>query len=112
MSEDDERMNVSSSLKKELINKAKNSVIKFNDAEATNVAMETIRAGIDPVDIIEEGFIEGMKTVGDGFEEGKLSLMDILTASKAMNKGISILKPAAISTHKDSCFFGNLMLTL
>jgi len=105
-------MNDNDFAKRELINKAKNSVINFNDAEATNVAMETIRSGIDPVDIIEEGFIEGMKTVGDGFESGKLSLMDILTASKTMNKGISLLKPAAISAHEDSCFFGNLMLSL
>ncbi|WP_340818984.1 B12-binding domain-containing protein [Methanolobus sp. WCC4] len=105
-------MNNNNSTKMELINKAKNSVINFNDAEATNAAMETIRAGIDPVEIIEEGFIEGMKSIGDRFEEGKLSLMDILTASKTMNRGISILKPAAISAHEDSCFFGNLMLTL
>lgn len=105
-------MHNNDSTKKELINKAKNSVINFNDAEATNVAMETIRTGIDPVDVIEKGFIEGMKTVGDGFEEGKLSLMDILTASKTMNRGISILRPAAINAHEDSCFFGNLMLTL
>lgn len=98
--------------KKELINRAKNSVINFNDVEATTAAMETISSGIDPLEVIEEGFIEGMKTIGDRFEEGKISLMDILTASKTMNKGISILKPAAISSHENSCFFGNLMLTL
>ncbi len=105
-------MNNNDSAKKELIKKAKNSVIDFNDAAATNVAMETIRSGIDPIDVIEEGFIEGMKSVGDMFEEGKLSLMEILTASKTMNKGIAILKPAAISAHENTCFFGNLMLTL
>ncbi|WP_094227850.1 cobalamin B12-binding domain-containing protein [Methanolobus psychrotolerans] len=105
-------MNYNGSKKKELISKAKNSVINHNDAEATNAAMETIMAGIDPIDIIEEGFIEGMKTVGDKFEEGKLSLVEILIASKTMNKGIAILRPAAISAHENTCFFGNLMLTL
>ncbi|WMW22271.1 B12-binding domain-containing protein [Methanolobus mangrovi] len=105
-------MNYNESTKKELIKKAKNSVIDFNDDEATNVAIETIRSGVDPIDVIEEGFIEGMKTVGDRFEEGKLSLMEILTASKTMNMGIEILKPAAISAHENSCFFGNIMLTL
>jgi Predicted cobalamin binding protein len=105
-------MNYNGYTKKELISKAKNSVINHNDAEATNAAMETIRAGIDPIDIIEEGFIEGMKTVGDRFEEGKLSLVEILIASRTMNKGISILKPAVISAHENTCFFGTLMLTL
>ncbi|MDG6244715.1 MAG: B12-binding domain-containing protein [Methanolobus sp.] len=105
-------MNGSNSIKKELIAKAKKAVINSNEAEAASVAMETISSGIDPLDIIEEGFIEGMRTVGDRFEEGKLSLMEILVASKTMNRGISILKPAAISTHKNTCFFGNLMLTL
>ncbi|MEZ5336584.1 MAG: B12-binding domain-containing protein [Methanolobus sp.] len=105
-------MSDGNSTRRELINKAKNSVLNFNDAEASNVAMETISSGIDPVDIIEEGFIEGMKIMGDRFEDGTMSLMDILVASKTMNKGISMLKPAAICAHEDSCFFGNLMLTL
>lgn len=104
-------MNDGNSTKMKLINKAKNSVINFNDAEATNVALETISSRIDPIYIIEEGFIEGMKVMGDMFEEGKMSLMDILIASKTMNKGISMLKPAVICTHENSCFFGNLVLT-
>ncbi|WP_407357139.1 B12-binding domain-containing protein [Methanolobus sp. WCC5] len=105
-------MNVSDPIKSELITKAKNAVINSNDAQAASVAMETISSGIDPLDIIEEGFIEGMKTVGDMFEEGKLSLMEILIASKTMNRGIAILKPEVINTHENTCFFGNLMLTL
>ncbi|WP_342305866.1 B12-binding domain-containing protein [Methanolobus sp. ZRKC5] len=63
------------------------------------------------MDVIEEGIIEAMKSKGDRFEEGKLSLMEITTASKTMNKGIAILKPAAISAHENTCFFGNPMLT-
>jgi methanogenic corrinoid protein MtbC1 len=59
-----------------------------------------------------QGFIEGMKTIGDRFQEGTMSMIDVLTASKTMNKGISILKPAAIRVHEDSSFLGNLMLTL
>lgn len=104
-------MNNEDFVKRELIIKARNSVISHDDAQARNVAMEAISAGVDPVDIIEEGFIEGMKAVGDRFEEGKIPLIDILTASRTMNKGISILRPAAIIAHEDSCFFGNLMLT-
>jgi methanogenic corrinoid protein MtbC1 len=49
-------MNLNNSKKKELISKAKNSVINFNDAEATTVAIETIQLEIDHVDIIEESF--------------------------------------------------------
>ncbi len=97
-------------IKNIIINKAKYAVLNNNDTEAAEVAREALDNGLDPLEIIEEGFIEGMKYMGDKFQEGELSILHVLAASKTMNTGIEILKTRIIATNQNTGFFGNLMV--
>ena len=103
-------MDIKSSAQREVFDKARCAVIDLNDREAAKAAREALDMGIDPVDVIEHGFVEGMKTMGDLFEEGKLSLVQILAASKTMNIGVEILKTRIIATGRNTGFFGNLVV--
>ncbi|WP_406656660.1 B12-binding domain-containing protein [Methanolobus sp. ZRKC2] len=103
-------MDTQSSINKHVFDKARCAVIDINDTEAIEAAQEALDMGIDPVDVIEQGFVEGMRTMGDRFEEGKLSLVQILAASKTMNVGIEILKTKVIATNENTGFFGNLVV--
>lgn len=79
--------------KEEIIAKAKESITEFDEEMAEEAANETLKEGIDPVEIIEHGFTAGMQEVGDQFEQGALFLPHVLAAAEAMKAGIEVMKP-------------------
>jgi len=87
---------------------AKHAVITFDDTEVKHVVNKAFELRIDPVDLIEKGFVEGMKEMGDRFEDGKISILQIFAASKTMRIGINMLKLKLSADNKDLCFFGNI----
>jgi trimethylamine corrinoid protein len=78
--------------KDKIIAMAKEAILEFDGEMAEEAAQEGLKAGVDPVVIIE-AFTAAMGEVGVDFEAGKLFLPHVLAASEAMNAGIKILKP-------------------
>lgn len=93
-----------------LLAKAKRAVIEHDDSTAEQVSYEALDAGISPLEIIELGFIEGMKVLGDLFEHGDIDLQEIFAASLTMNIGIDVLRPHIIASPDNACAFGDLVL--
>ncbi len=79
--------------KQEIIAKAKEAVMKFDDMAAKEVAKKALDAGIDPEELIEQGFTAAMTTVGEQFAAGKLFLPHVSAAVDAMQAAIEILLP-------------------
>ena len=57
---------------------------------------ECLRRDIEPVKIMHEGLVAGMKIVGEDFKDGILFVPEVLMAAKAMKAGMAILKPLLI----------------
>ena len=57
---------------------------------------ECLRRGFEPVKIMHEGLVAGMKIVGEDFKDGILFVPEVLMAAKAMKAGMAILKPLLI----------------
>ncbi len=57
---------------------------------------ECLRRGIEPVKVMHEGLVSGMKVVGEDFKDGILFVPEVLMAAKAMKAGMAILKPLLI----------------
>jgi trimethylamine corrinoid protein len=91
---------------------AKHAVVNLDMEEAEHAAREAIQAGLDPIAFIEKGFVAGMQEIGDLFEEDKVTLMQILAASKIMDAGMDILKPEMDSPEHKFCFFGNIAMNV
>ncbi|WP_340817955.1 B12-binding domain-containing protein [Methanolobus sp. WCC4] len=96
--------------KEEIIDMAKHAVIDLDESAVERIAHEALEAGISPVELIEQGFIEGMKVVGDLFEEGKSQLAQIFEASHIVESGMNVLKPTIMNSKDDVCWFGNLVV--
>lgn len=79
--------------KQEIIAKAKKAVMEFDDKAARQIANDAIVAGIDPEELIEQGFTAAMTTVGEQFAAGKLFLPHVSAAVDAMQAAIEILLP-------------------
>jgi trimethylamine corrinoid protein len=80
--------------KTEIIAKAKAAILDFDEEVAEEVANEALKAGINPAELIQDGFTAAMTQVGDQFEAGILFLPHVIAASEAMSAGVKILTPA------------------
>ncbi len=96
--------------KQEIFYKAKHAVIDLDETAVERIAHEALEAGVSPVELIEQGFVEGMKAMGDLFEEGRSELAEIFEASHIVESGIDVLKPAIMGSKNDVCLFGNLVV--
>ena len=77
----------------EVNQKAKQAVLKYDVNGAKAAAQQAIAEGLDPVQVINEGFTAGIQEVGELFEQKKLFLPHIMAAANAMNAGVDILTP-------------------
>lgn len=49
--------------------------------------------GCDAVELLNEGMIKAMDSVGEKFKDGEIFVPEMLVAAKAMKKGVEVLKP-------------------
>lgn len=56
-----------------------------------------IEEGISPKQILEEGLLVGMSTIGEKFKNNEVFVPEVLIAARAMNAGVEILKPHLVS---------------
>ncbi len=79
--------------KEDIIARAKAAVLAYDQEEAADVAKESIKAGISPVEVIQEGFTKAMTEVGDKYEAKVLYLPHVIAAAETMSAGIAVLTP-------------------
>jgi len=77
--------------KEEILQRLKDSVLKYDNDAAKAAAQEAIKAGIDPLDALKNGLYPGLKEICDHFEE-TVFLTDMLLASDAFYSGAEVLK--------------------
>lgn len=95
--------------KDEVMAMAREAILEFDGEMAEEAAQEGLKAGINPVEIIE-AYTSAMGDVGVDFEAGKLFLPHVLAASEAMNAGIKVLKPEMEKTKAQSESKGKVVI--
>ncbi|MBW2427830.1 MAG: corrinoid protein [Deltaproteobacteria bacterium] len=70
------------------------AILKGDADKATEIAKRGIDEGMDPLEIMDLGFIPGINQVGDLFESGRLFLPALIYSAKAMEKATEILNAA------------------
>ena len=60
---------------------------------ADELTARALREGLDPDEILKEGFMAGMDRVGRKFSEHKIFVPQMLMAARAMNTAMSHIKP-------------------
>ncbi|MEX2681449.1 MAG: B12-binding domain-containing protein [Candidatus Sigynarchaeota archaeon] len=89
--------------KEEIMQRLKDSVLKYDKDAAKAAAQEALSSGIDPLDAIKNGLYVGLKEICDHYEES-VYLVDMLLASDAFYSGVEVLKPkitaAAARAHR------------
>ena len=70
-----------------------NAILEGELTAAENGVKAALAAGWNPGDILEQGMIASMREVGRRFEEGDYYVPEMLVAARAMQTGLSLLKP-------------------
>ena len=78
----------------EFLSKVIESVISGDEVEAEALARQALDNNMDPLEVINKGFVVGIKQVGDMFETGELFLPELIQAAEAVKKSTLILNDA------------------
>lgn len=92
----------------EIFDKAKHAVIDLDGQAVERIARKALEVGINPVDLIEQSFVEGMKELGDSFEAGQAELSQIFEAYQIVEAGIDVIRSTIVDSKSDVSWFGNL----
>lgn len=85
--------------KEDLVKQARQAVMDGDEEAAVAVAHKVIEEGINPIEIINEGFTPGMTEVGDCFAREELPLPGVLVAAEAMTMALAVMEPHIPKEH-------------
>jgi trimethylamine corrinoid protein len=70
------------------------AIVAADAALAAETAKKGLSEGIDPLELLNQGFIPGINKVGDMFEVGKLFIPQLILSAKAMQGATDIINAA------------------
>jgi corrinoid protein of di/trimethylamine methyltransferase len=81
----------------DLFSAMRQSVVDGDPKTAIELARQALAAGVDPLAAIDEGYVPGIRFVGEQFRSGEIYLPDMMAAALAMQKAIAILEPEMLA---------------
>jgi 5-methyltetrahydrofolate--homocysteine methyltransferase len=78
------------------------SVIEGQEEEVKKQVQAMVAAGVNPLDIINDGLIAGMNIVGPRFKSGEMFIPEVLMSARSMAAGIEIVRPLIRDTDMPS----------
>jgi trimethylamine corrinoid protein len=78
----------------EIFETAIEAIVKGDVALAAEIAKKGLGEGIDPLELLNQGFIPGINKVGDLFDTGTLFLPELILSAKAMQDATDIINAA------------------
>ena len=86
--------------KSEWMNQAIQTILDADEPAALKVAEQSLKDGMDPLEMINEGFSEGIRQMGDLFDCGEVFLPTLIIASEAMVAAVKVLEAALPKTQQ------------
>lgn len=74
------------------------AILNGKQKESVVAVQAALDAGVDPIVILNEGMIAAMKHVGKLFEDGEYFVPEMLIAARAMQAGLTLLKPRLVQS--------------
>ena len=76
------------------------SVISCDEEKAIILAHQALDMKMDPLEVINKGYVVGIKKVGDMFEFGELFMPELIQAAETVKKSTEILNNALIGNDR------------
>ena len=69
------------------------AVLKGDSELAASLASRAVEEGMPALEVIEKGFVKGIREVGRLWEEGTIFLPELVMGAEAMKKAMAVLQP-------------------
>jgi trimethylamine corrinoid protein len=86
------------------------AVISGDREAAARLASDGLAARLEARTMIEQGFIPGIRKVGDLWEEGEYFLPELMASAEAMKAAMAVLKPALEASAAEGLSLGRIVL--
>jgi corrinoid protein of di/trimethylamine methyltransferase len=77
----------------EYLAKIKQSIIDGDDRVSAAATQEAVEAGVDPLEILNDGLMAGANVVGQKFETGQYFLPQLMLAGRALKAAMALVEP-------------------
>ena len=77
----------------EFYNEISEAIVKLDKEKAIELAKRAITEGMNLLEVIEKGFGEGIRKIGDLWEEGEFFLPELMLGGSIMQESLGILLP-------------------
>jgi corrinoid protein of di/trimethylamine methyltransferase len=77
----------------ELFEAMRTAVIDGDPDEAAALAERALAEDVDPLLAIDEGYVPGLRRVGEQFSCGEMYLPEMMLAARAMQRAVAVLEP-------------------
>lgn len=77
--------------KDEILSEARRSILECDDTLAVETAKKALAEGIDPVEMLTDGFSAGIREMGDLFGRGEVFLPELILSAETMKAATEIL---------------------
>lgn len=94
----------------EFLSMVKKAIIEGNKDDAKQLAQRAISEEMDLNEVIEQGYILGIKEVGRLWEEGEYFLPELITSAECMKAAMEIMKPELEKAHIDMRSAGKIVI--
>jgi corrinoid protein of di/trimethylamine methyltransferase len=94
----------------ELFKEMAQSITDGEAEKAAELAQQSIDLGIDPLDAINKGFVNGVNFVGDQFSCGMMFLPELVMAGEAMKAAVAVLEPELARRGTERTMLGKVVL--
>lgn len=96
--------------KEQIVKDAIDAMVKCSKEEAIDVMNRAIEEGLEPVEILSDGFSAGIREVGDQFGKGRMFLPELMLAAEAMQAVSEIAEKAVTDSGKTAEKRGTMIL--
>ena len=94
----------------ELFKEMAQSILDGDDEVSVELAEKGLAEGLDPLQIITDGYMPGVNEVGDAFACGDAFLPELVMAGEAMKAAIAVLEPAMKASGQSREILGKVVL--
>lgn len=80
-----------------IVASAREAILNCDTSKAVTVAQQALAEGLDPVEILSEGFSAGIRKMGDLFGRGEVFLPELILSAQAMKEASAVLEGALLN---------------
>jgi corrinoid protein of di/trimethylamine methyltransferase len=86
------------------------AIIEGDGLRAGELAGEAVRAGLNPLEVIEKGYVPGIQRVGELWEQGEYFLPELISSAEAMKAAMAVLEPELQRGHLQAATGGRVVI--